>query len=55
MHTLQREMPKFFPNGATAPMPQPGWVFALMGVAIAAVPVWFLLRQRAAFVRAEAG
>ena len=54
MQTLQREMPKFFPSGATAPMPQPGWVFALMGVGIAAVPVWFLLRQRAAFVRAAA-
>ena len=54
METLQRAMPKFFPNGATATMPQPGWVFALMGVAIAAVPVWFLVRQRAAFVRSAA-
>jgi hypothetical protein len=51
METMQRAMPRFFPNGATATMPQPGWVMALMGVAIAAVPVWFLVRQHAAFVR----
>jgi hypothetical protein len=51
MQILQREMPKFFPTGAAAQMPQPGWVFALMRVAIAAVPVWFLVRQRAAFVK----
>ncbi len=52
METLQRAMPKFFPNGATTTMPQPGWLFALMGVAIAAVPVWFLVSRRAAFGRA---
>jgi hypothetical protein len=51
METLQKAMPKSFPNGATATMPQPGWVFALMGIAFMALPVWFLVRRRAAFVR----
>src|ERR1035438_4987890 len=46
-----REMPKLFPAGAPAQMPQPMWVFMLMGIAFLAIPVWFLVRRRAAFVK----
>jgi hypothetical protein len=54
MQILQREMPKAFGTGTAAQMPEPGWVVALMGVGIAAVPIWFLLRRRATFERAAA-
>jgi hypothetical protein len=30
------------------------WVFMLMGIAFMAIPVWFLVRQRAAFVKVAA-
>jgi hypothetical protein len=32
-------------------VPQPGWLFVLIGIAFAAVPIWFLVRRRAAFVK----
>jgi hypothetical protein len=32
-------------------MPQPMWVFTLLGIAFVAIPVWFLVRRRAAFVK----
>ena len=51
MQVLQREMPKFFPADVPMQYPQPAWVFALMGMAFAAIPVWFLVRRRAAFVK----
>jgi hypothetical protein len=30
------------------------WVFMLMGIVFVAIPVWFLVRQRAAFVKLAA-
>jgi len=49
MQTMMREMPRLFPTGVPPQMPQPGWLFALMGAAFLAVPVGFLVRRRAAF------
>jgi hypothetical protein len=54
MQRMLREMPRLFPAGAPAQMPQPMWVFMLMGIAFMAIPVWFLVRQRAAFVKVAA-
>jgi hypothetical protein len=54
MQILQREMPKLFPAGVPTQMPQPGWLFALMWIAFAAIPIWFLVRRRAAFVKSAA-
>lgn len=51
MQIVQREMPKLFSAGVPEQYPQPAWVFVLMGVAFAAIPVWFLVRRRAAFVK----
>src|ERR1039457_3209301 len=50
MQIAMREMPKLFPAGVPPQMPQPGWLFVLIGIAFAAVPIWFLVRRRAAFV-----
>jgi hypothetical protein len=33
---------------------QSGWALVLPGIVLAAVPVWFLLRQHAAFVKSAA-
>jgi hypothetical protein len=30
------------------------WVFTLLGIAFVAIPVWFLVRRRAAFVKLAA-
>ena len=54
MQLVFREMPKLFPAGAPPQMPQPMWVFMLMGIAFVAIPVWFLVRRRAAFVKLAA-
>jgi hypothetical protein len=54
MQTMMREMPKLFPAGGPPQVPQPGWLFVPMGMAFAAVPVWFLVRRRAAFVKSAA-
>lgn len=51
MQIVQREMPKLFPAGASAPMPQPARLFVAMGMVFCAVPVWFLVRRRGAFVK----
>jgi len=51
MQIMMREMPKLFPTGVPAQPPQPSWLFVLMGIAFATVPVWFLVGRRAAFVR----
>ena len=51
MQIAMREMPKLFPAGVPPQMPQPGWLFVLIGIAFAAVPIWFLVRRRAAFVK----
>jgi hypothetical protein len=51
MQTVMREMPKLFPTGVAPQMPQPGWLFAFLGTAFLAVPIWFLVHRRAAFVK----
>lgn len=51
MQLMLREMPKFSPAGAPPPMPQPMWVFMLLGITFVLIPVWFLVRRRAAFVK----
>jgi hypothetical protein len=54
MQTMMRQMPRLFPTGVPPQMPQPGRLFALMGTAFLAVPIWFLVRRRAAFVKVAA-
>jgi hypothetical protein len=51
MQIVQREMPRFYPAAGAAQMFQSGWVFVLPGIALAAIPVWFLVRQHGAFVK----
>jgi len=51
MQIVQREMPRFYPAATSAQMFQSGWALVLSGIVLAAVPVWFLLRQHAAFVK----
>jgi hypothetical protein len=51
MQLMLREMPRLSAAGVPAQMPQPAWVFALLGIAFVAIPVWFLVRRRAAFVK----
>ena len=53
MQLMLREMPRLSAAGVPAQMPQPAWVFALLGIAFVAIPVWFLVRRRAAFVKIE--
>ena len=52
MGILKREVPKLFPAGVPASMPQPAWIFGVMGTAFVAIPVWFLIRRRTAFTHA---
>jgi hypothetical protein len=54
MQRMLREMPRLSAAGVPAQMPQPVWVFALLGTAFVAIPVWFLVRRRAAFVKLAA-
>jgi hypothetical protein len=54
MQIVQRAMPKLFPSGVPEQYPQPAWVFVLMGAAFVAIPIWFLVRRRAAFVTVAA-
>ncbi|MDR3717521.1 MAG: hypothetical protein P4K98_01885 [Bryobacteraceae bacterium] len=51
MQIMQREMPRLYPAATSAQMFQSGWVFVLPGIVLAAVPVWFLVRQHGAFVK----
>jgi hypothetical protein len=51
MKILEREMPAFFPAGIPEQMPPRNWAFLPMGIAIAALPIWFLVRRRAAFAK----
>ena len=46
---MLRAMPGFFPTGAGLPQLNETWVFGLIGAAACALPVWFLVRRRAAF------
>jgi len=54
MQIVQRAMPRFYPAATSAQMFQSGWALVLPGIVLAAVPVWFLLRQHAAFVKSAA-
>jgi hypothetical protein len=51
MQIMQREMPRLYPTATSAQTFQSGWVFVLPGIALAAVPVWILVRQHGAFVK----
>jgi len=48
MQQMQRAMPAFFP-AAAMPQLERMWVYGLIGAAACAVPIWFLVRRRAAF------
>jgi hypothetical protein len=45
---------RLFPAGVPEQYPQPAWVFLLMGAAFVAIPIWFPVRRRAAFVKVAA-
>jgi hypothetical protein len=49
MQRMYRAMPGFFPTGAAMPQLDKMWVFCAIGAAACAVPIWFLVRRRAAF------
>jgi hypothetical protein len=50
MRLLQDAFPRFLRWSQQQPVPLDGsWGFALIGALIAAVPIWFLVRRRAAF------
>jgi len=52
MRTMQDAFPRFLRWSQQQPLPTDGmWEFALIGALIAAVPIWFLVRRRAAFAR----
>lgn len=46
---VQNEMPQFFRTASQGQVYSPGWTMALPGIALAVVPIWLLVRQRAAF------
>jgi len=48
MRQMQSTMPRLFASG-TPPAAQPMWAFALMGAAVVAIPIYFLVRCREAF------
>lgn len=54
MEAFQTAMPSMFPAGTPAQMPTLSAVLAVPGIALAALPVWFLVRRRAAFVKSAA-
>jgi hypothetical protein len=49
MQQMQRAMPGFFPPAAAMPQLDRMWVYGLISAAAFAVPIWFLVRRRAAF------
>jgi hypothetical protein len=49
MRQMQRAMPAFFPAAAAMPQLHLMWVYGLIGALACAVPIWFLVRRRAAF------
>ena len=49
MEVMRQAAPKLFPAGMPTHMPQPMWLFGLMGMVFIVVPIWFLKRERAAF------
>ncbi len=54
MEAFQSAMPSVFPAGTPAQMPTLSAVLAVPGIALAALPIWFLVRRRAAFVKSVA-
>lgn len=52
MQQMQRAAPRFFPTAAAMPQMGNMWVFGLISAAAFAVPIWFLVRRRAAFPQA---
>ena len=49
MGQIERAMPGFFPAAAALPQLDSMWVYGLIGAVACAVPIWFLVRCRAAF------
>ena len=49
MELVQREMTKYLPAGNLPAFTFPGWIFALTVIVPIAIPIWFLVRRRAAF------
>jgi hypothetical protein len=49
MQAMQDAMPRFLRSTQPAPAFESPWPFVVLGVVYAAVPIWFLLRRRAAF------
>jgi hypothetical protein len=49
MQQMQRAMPGFFPPAAAMPQLDRMWVYGLISAVACAVPIWFLVRRRAAF------
>ena len=53
MRLMQDAFPRFLRWSQQQPVALDGsWVFALVGALLAAVPIWFLVRRRAAFAQA---
>jgi len=52
MQQMQQAAPAFFPTAAAMPQMGNMWVFGLISAAAFAVPIWFLVRRRAAFLQA---
>lgn len=52
MRMMQEAFPQFLRWSQPQPLPVQGWALALLGTAFAAVPIWFLVRRRAAFRQA---
>jgi hypothetical protein len=49
MRHVLAAMPAFYEGVARRPMPGPMWLFALLGLALLALPLYFLVRRKAAF------
>ena len=52
MQEMQQAAPAFFPTAVAMPQMGNMWVFGLISAAACAVPIWFLVRRRAAFPQA---
>jgi hypothetical protein len=52
MQQMQQAAPAFFPTAAAMPQMGNMWVFGPISAAAFAVPIWFLVRRRAAFPQA---
>jgi hypothetical protein len=51
MRRTQTAMPQFFPAGAPPAMTGPVWSWAIVGVLVCLLPIYFLVRRREAFRR----